>query len=189
MKRILTFIAAAFCLCGCELFIRTIDAPTYMEMDGESYSSKVEEVPWNQYTMGSLFTEDQASFLFDYTRNLYSSSDNIGLYLCLLSEEAFEIGKRYPVTGMDSGYNQHYKTIIYKDRTEFIAQKGWVIFHDIEKSESYAAYLSGSFEFTAATEDGSRVLEVVEGTFDSIPVSFDWYENGGDVWYRKYFQP
>ena len=67
----------------------------------------------------------------------------------------------------------------------YYATDGWIVFQDIEV---YApdAYLSGSFEFNASTEDTSDTIHISNGTFERVPSNYIYHKEGDKPWYKKY---
>lgn len=188
MERFLkTLMIPLACLAAgsCQIFVRSVDAPTYMEIDGKGFTSKVEEVSWRYTTPGTIDIEGEQSFFYGYERHIHSSDKTVYLVLTTAHSEGLEIGKKYTIGRSENENWQLVIPAVEYDGKLYYATDGWIVFHDIEV---YApdAYLSGSFEFNASTEDTSDTIHISNGTFERVPSNYIYHKEGDKPWYKKY---
>lgn len=168
LSKFLLFIGLMVTLNGCEIAKifgpYTLDAPTVCLIDDVCYKSSQESIGRAYWPGQELDVTDNA-FRFDYQRTLKSSEGTAVLYFCIEQDAAFEIGVEYPATG-----------VIYLSDRKYEFSDGWIKFLDYRgTAQNYeTSYLSGAFEFTARSSDGD-IIEITEGTFDELPVTYAYY--------------
>lgn len=175
LSKFLLFLSVTVILSGCEIAKifgpYTLDAPTMCIVGDVCYKSSPESFGrayWPPYGLG---VSDNA-FVFDYHRTLKSSEGTAVLHLMVEQDAPFEIGVEFPATGS-----------IYLSEQKYEFTGGWVKFMDYRgNAQSHeTSYISGAFEFTAQSETGD-VVNIAEGTFDELPVSYSY--NSEPIWKR-----
>ena len=181
MKRLLVFIIAVLFMAGCELLTYTINSPTCLRIDGITYRSTIENVPTHYSVPAGITVKDQMSFFFSYHRCLNAGSRAVSIQFDVLCDEAFEMNRRYSIANTD----QNYMTYISDDEAVYYLKEGWIVFHDIEKGHPNTVFLSGSFEFTAQTQDGAKTISVSDGTFESVEAHYGFVKQEDTAWYER----
>lgn len=162
---------------SCHVFVSTVDAPTYMEIDGTGFTSKAEEANWRHIRPAGIDIEGGESFYYGYHRYLHSTDKSVRLILVTAQTEGLEMGKKYMIGRSDNENWQDFIPIVEYDDQAYYATEGWIVFHDIEVNDT-EAYISGSFGFTATTEDGGKIIQVSKGTFEKVPSKYNYHNEG-----------
>ena len=172
----LTFLLVCACLvCSCDIGrifagVQVYDAPTCVEVNGEHYASEQEDLHFSYFPpLGITFGDSY--FSMSYNRTLYHDKKSVDISLRTTHEGTLEIGQRYRLDVEDKDNNPNTFTGIYYMGKTFYATEGWLTLHDYDTKENQeCAYVSGSFEFTASTEDGSETIDLMNGKFDRVPM-------------------
>lgn len=173
MKQLFSILFFVCIICSCEKIMQDIlqnyDSPTYVEMNGEGYTSKEEHLA-TIYFPDIYF--DDSSFSFRYARTLYKdpessfATDQMDIYLSASHGVPLVIGKRYALEDM-SLFDE-----LKHDGKAYDLTEGWITFHDIDR-DGNDVYVSGSFEFKAITEDGKDETELKNGSFNRLQMQFN----------------
>lgn len=151
------------------LFYHTIENPVQCSINGIKYVSSPEKI-LNYGGDHHQLIEYNSGFYFKISREIYSKNSSYVLYICVNSEEPFELGKRYPVVTTESGLQTISDSII----RHYYSITGWVEFTDF--SNDYHCYVSGNFEMDCIDNDDSPIT-VRNGNFGPVRVSYNDKKN------------
>ncbi len=135
-----------------------------MQVDGVLWSG-IEESIYVLKSNGLVIDDD--GFVMEMRRKLTDGKDTLQLCIHLKSDELLDVGKRFYV--QKPAPENYRKTcyVIMNDSRIFVAQDGWVTFHDIASGE-VADRLAGSFVFDCVSEDGNELMRIENGKFREL---------------------
>ena len=141
------------------IFSFPYDGFTCVELNGNEYVSQVFHAVSKNNT--DLICSP-GSFYFSYHRDLYHDDEGIFIRLSSSQDEDLIVGKRYPLE-IDDSYR-----IFYNGKWYHITD-GWLLFNDVDYRGYDNCMLSGAFELSALSVDGTDIITLTKGSFHRLP--------------------